>query len=240
MSAVKRDYRAQYRRGQAKLLAEGTRRVIVTSARKLFGTHGYGATTLEAIARDAGVAVQTVYANFGTKRAILLAVLQFAESEGNLLSIVGQFMTEKDPVRKFRLALSFNRPFYEQAADVYRILLGASATDPVIAKLEHVAHEDLRQRCAGIVRGLARAGALRKGLNQKEGTDVLTTFAGPDIFRLLVTTSGWSPAEYETWLVMTLEAYLLGAPLRPVLQPSRPAPRKKEIRARRGTRATVG
>jgi AcrR family transcriptional regulator len=227
MSAVKRDYRAQYRRGQAKLLAEGTRRVIVTSARKLFGSRGYGATTLEAIARDSGVAVQTVYANFGTKRAILLELLKLAQGEGELLAIIGQFVAEKDPVRRLKLGVAFNRAFYEQSGDVYRILLGAAASDPVIAKLEHLAEEDVRGRCAGIVRALARSGRLRKGLTQKEGTDLLATLSSPEIFRLLVTSSGWSPAEYETWLLMTFEALVLGTPLRPVLAPSRPAKRQR-------------
>jgi AcrR family transcriptional regulator len=227
MPAVKRDYRAQYRRGQARLLAEGTRRVIVTSARKLFGSRGYGATTLEAIARDAGVAVQTVYANFGTKRAILLELLKVAQSEGELLAIIGQFVAEKDPVKRLKLGATFNRVFYEQSGDVYRILLGAAASDPVIAKLEHEAEEDVRGRCAGIVQALSRSVRLRKGLTQKEATDLLTTLSSPEIFRLLVTGSGWSPAEYETWLLMTFEAMVLGAPLRPVLGQTRPTARQR-------------
>jgi AcrR family transcriptional regulator len=227
MGAVKRDYRAQYRRGQARVLIEGTRRVILASARKLFGSRGYGATTLEAIARDAGVAVQTVYANFGTKRAILLEVLKAAESEGELLSIIGQFVAEKDPIRKLELGAAFNRIFYGQAGDVYRILRGASASDPVIAKVEHAAEEDLRNRCAGIVRGLARSGRLRKGLTQKEGIDVLATLAGPEVFRQLVTSFGWSPAEYEAWLLATWRALLLDVPWRPALARSRPSPRRR-------------
>jgi len=227
MGAVKRDYRAQYRRGQARVLIEGTRRVILASARKLFGSRGYGATTLEAIARDAGVAVQTVYANFGTKRAILLEVLKAAEAEGELLSIIGRFVAEKDPVRKLELAAAFNRIFYHQSADVYRILRGASASDPVIAKVEHVADKDLRDRCAGVVRALARSGTLRKGLTQKEAIDVFAMLAGPEIFRQLVTNFGWTPTEYETWLLMTWKAFLLGAPLRPALAQVRTAGRRR-------------
>jgi hypothetical protein len=54
-------------------------------------------------------------------------------------------------------------------------------------------------------------------LTQKEGADLLATLSSPEIFRLLVTRFGWSPAEYETWLLMTFEAMVLGTPLRPVL-----------------------
>lgn len=217
MPPVKRDYRSQYRRGQAKLLAEGTRRVIVNSARKLFASRGYGATTIEAIARDAGIAVQTVYANFGTKRAILLELLQVAQAQGELLTIVGQFAAEKDPAKMLRLGAAFNRRFYEHAGDVIRILVGAAASDPAIAKLEHLAEEDVRGRCARVVRTWARAGALRKGMTQKEATDLLVAFTSPEIFRLLVTSSDWSPDEYEAWFVVTLESLILGNPYRPVL-----------------------
>jgi AcrR family transcriptional regulator len=224
MPPVKRDYRSQYRRGQAKLLAEGTRRVIVNSARKLFANRGYGATTIEAIAREGGIAVQTVYANFGTKRAILLELLQMAQAQGELLTIIGQFAAEKDPARMVRLGAAFNRRFYEQAGDVIRIMVGAAASDPVIAKLEHLAEEDVRGRCARVVRAWARSGALRKGMSQKEATDLLVAFTSPEIFRLLVTSSGWSPDEYEAWFVVTLESLILGTPYRPVLAASRSRP----------------
>jgi hypothetical protein len=74
---------------------------------------------------------------------------------------------------------------------------------------------------------LARTGGLRKGLTQKEGVDLLAMLSSPEIYRLLVTRSGWSPAEYETWLLMTFEAFILGTPLRPILPPARRAAQLK-------------
>ena len=55
--------------------ARETRRTILTAARDLFVTQGYGPTTVQAIADRADVAVQTVYAVFGNKRTILDAVV---------------------------------------------------------------------------------------------------------------------------------------------------------------------
>src|SRR5690349_22484054 len=52
-----------------------TRARIVDAATRLFVDDGYLATTIEAIAERAGVAVQTVYYVFGTKRNLLAAVL---------------------------------------------------------------------------------------------------------------------------------------------------------------------
>ncbi len=48
---------------------------IVTAAAGSFRTNGYHATRIETIAADAGVSVGTVYNYFGTKNAILLAVV---------------------------------------------------------------------------------------------------------------------------------------------------------------------
>ncbi len=51
--------------------ARQTRRTILTAAGKLFVDPGYAATPLTAVAAEAGVAIQTVYAAFGSKRQLL-------------------------------------------------------------------------------------------------------------------------------------------------------------------------
>src|SRR3954467_9601221 len=52
-----------------------TRARIIDTATRLFLHHGYLPTTIEAVAEQAGVAVQTVYYVFGTKPKLLAAVL---------------------------------------------------------------------------------------------------------------------------------------------------------------------
>src|SRR5450432_697012 len=48
-----------------------TRRRMVRAAYDLFSVHGYFGTTISAIAKEAGVAVPTIYYTFGTKAALL-------------------------------------------------------------------------------------------------------------------------------------------------------------------------
>src|SRR3954447_9351420 len=67
---VKRRYDSTRRRAQA----EGTRRDILGAAQRLFEAHGYAATTMEAIAAEAGVALKTVYVAFETKSGLLRAL----------------------------------------------------------------------------------------------------------------------------------------------------------------------
>ena len=51
--------------------ARRTRQTITEAARTLFTRHGYAGTTIAAIAQAAGVSAETIYATFGSKRAIL-------------------------------------------------------------------------------------------------------------------------------------------------------------------------
>ena len=67
-----------YRSARREAQASETRTRIVRSARDLFLEKGFPATTIAAIARHAEVAADTVYASFGSKAALLKAVLDVA------------------------------------------------------------------------------------------------------------------------------------------------------------------
>src|SRR5690242_4957614 len=69
--AVKRHYESTHRQEQAR----HTRAVILDAAAALFVSPGYAATPLTAVAAQAGVAVQTVYKIFGSKKALLSALV---------------------------------------------------------------------------------------------------------------------------------------------------------------------
>src|SRR6187399_1573894 len=66
MATVKRNSRQER--------AAGTRRRMLDAAYDLFCDQGFRATTMEAIAERAGVAVQTLYFTFHTKDELLQAV----------------------------------------------------------------------------------------------------------------------------------------------------------------------
>src|SRR5919202_6450587 len=70
--------RRRYHSPQRQQQAQATRRQIVEAAGRLFSQHGYFGTTIGAIAHAAGVAEPTVYAAFGSKRAILSALIDAA------------------------------------------------------------------------------------------------------------------------------------------------------------------
>jgi AcrR family transcriptional regulator len=76
---------------------EKTRTAIVKAARRIFGEHGFAATTMDDIAAGARVAKGAVYHHFPTKEAVFEAV--FEQTSLDLVSDLGRIAgAEKDPL----------------------------------------------------------------------------------------------------------------------------------------------
>jgi len=207
MGKVKRSYDSPARRRQA----ETTRRRLIASARKLFVQHGYDATTIDSIASDAGVAVQTFYATFGSKRTVLLAILDEIEHEADL-PVLRMALEEAaaDPRRQLRHIVDFNARLFSRTADVLEVVRAAGRADADLVSFGREGEERRRAGQGPLVRGWARSGALRPGLREKEAADILWALTGPDTYRLFVTERGWPVSRYSKWLLSTLEQLLFG------------------------------
>src|SRR5580765_686306 len=101
----RRSYNSPPRREQA----AGTRREILGAAQRLFEHQGYAATTMAAIATEAGVALKTVYVAFETKSGLLRALWNLLlRGDQDELSVAEQpwyleVLGEPDPERRLRL-----------------------------------------------------------------------------------------------------------------------------------------
>ncbi len=104
-----------------------------------------------------------------------------------------------------RLAAQVN----SRTAPIYRILVSAAASDPDAAA---VLDELTRERQLGqavIARSLARAGALRPKLREREAADIIHALMSPEVYGLLVIDRRWSAERYERWLTEILVRELL-------------------------------
>jgi AcrR family transcriptional regulator len=207
MKAVKR---RRYHAPQRLQQAESTRSIIVDSGRRLFAKHGYSATTLDRIAREAGVAVQTVYAIFGSKRAILMAMLDAMDAAVDVPALVAQIRATADPREQLRLAVGVSARVFSAGYDVVDIVRGAGTADPDLASVWRDGEARRRPGQAELVRQWATTGVLRRGLSTREATDILWAMTGPDVYRLFVVENRWSLHRYQRWLTNLLEGMLLG------------------------------
>jgi len=204
-SRPKRAYDSSKRRAAA----QATRLRIGQCARRLFSKHGYGATSIEVIAREAGVSVPTFYVTYGSKRAMLFALLDAADAQADVASLQKSLRAAAgQSSEQLRLLVSFARRFYEQSADLIEIARSASRAE---ADLEALWEEGEARRLKGqkpIVHAWANSGLLREGLQESDALDILWSLTGPDHYRLMVTERRWPPEKYETWLTCSLALLL--------------------------------
>src|SRR3954451_16215423 len=134
---VKRRYDSSRRRAQA----EATRVDILAAAQRLFESGGYAATTMDAIAAEAGVALKTVYVAFETKSGVLRALWNHLLRAGrDEVPVADQdwyraVLDERDPERRLDLAARTSRVVKERIAGVLEGIRGGAAVDPDIAAL---------------------------------------------------------------------------------------------------------
>jgi len=205
MEPVKRRYHSPKRERQA----QRTRGQIIDAARRLFAQHGFAKTTVEAIAREAGVSSQTVYASVGSKRGIVLALLDRMEVEGGNEELRRELGSSKDPKRQLRAIVRFNRRLFERGQDVLKVVMSAEA-DPDVEAFGTAGEARRREGQARWVRAWAEGGVLRPDLDEGEAADILWALTGPELYQLFAIDCGWAASRYEEWLFGTLESQLFG------------------------------
>jgi AcrR family transcriptional regulator len=205
MEPVKRRYHSPKRERQARQ----TREQIVGAARLLFARDGFAKTTVEAIAREAGVSAQTVYASVGSKRAIVLALLDRMEAEGGDEELRRELCSTEDPRRQLRAIVRFNRRLFERGRDVLDVVMATKA-DADVEAFGRAGEARRREGQARWVRAWAEAGVLRPNLDEGEAADVLWALTGPELYWLFAVNSGWTGFRFEEWLFGTLESQLFG------------------------------
>ncbi|GMA13741.1 TetR/AcrR family transcriptional regulator [Deinococcus metallilatus] len=207
MGSVKAEPRLTHRQRQA--LA--TQQLVVGAARRLFLEQGYGATTIDDIAREAGVAVSTVYSIFGNKRGVLRAIREAWHQTSRQRDFRQDALAHENPAQRFELMAHLTRRQWETGAEMVRIYQSAGAADPeAAAELQQA----LGGRRAAQRHFVAESAAmLRPGLSVERASALLQALTLFEVYHELVTESGWTPDEYEAWLARTLGEQLLGGAL---------------------------
>jgi AcrR family transcriptional regulator len=206
-----RRYESPRRREQA----EATRRQILEAAQRLFERHGYAATTMAAIAAEAGVALKTVYVAFETKSGLLRALWHLLLRGDEADVPMGErrwyqeVLDEPDPERQLRRVAHSSRIVKERAGALLGVIRSAAATDADAGELWARIQADFHDNQRAIVEALHARKALRRGLTVARAADVLWTLNHPDLWLLLVGERGWTPREWERWFAETVRAQLL-------------------------------
>lgn len=187
---------------------------MLEAATELFGQNGWAGTGMRDVARAAGVAVETVYANFGSKSELLLAAIDVAvvgDAQPIPLGERPEFavLGRGSLAARARAAARLLRQIHERTYGLGKALREGAAGD---AELAQRLTEGERRRRINIDEG-ARLVAGRPITDTER--DGLWAVLGMEVYQLLVDRAGWTPARYEDWLADTIGR---------LLRPGRPKP----------------
>ena len=191
--------------------AEERRQRILSAARRLFVDQGLLPTTITDIAKSAHSSPQRIYATFGSKTGLLLAILDELTNIAGLARLPGQLAAASgDPYRQLELYLEFDARLFVEGRDIIGVGLASRGADPEIGAWFAEGERRRRANQFPLVRAWHRAGDLRAGLGERRAADILWAFSGPAVYDLFVTQSGWPPGTFERWLAHVLRRELFG------------------------------
>jgi TetR/AcrR family transcriptional regulator, mexJK operon transcriptional repressor len=193
--------------------------LILGAAREQFLEHGYGATTMDAVALAAGVSKATVYSHFGSKGDLFAAVV---EREGEQQTVGLQSPPGTDT---FEVLRAFGR----EAADLLlsdsvvafqRIVASEATRTPNVGRLFYVnGPQRLIEGLATFLRGAMERGDLRAATPRVAAAQFLAIIVGDLQLRALMGLSAVDANEREEIVASGVEMFLRG------YTPERPRPR---------------
>ncbi|MFC7624823.1 TetR/AcrR family transcriptional regulator [Microlunatus sp. GCM10028923] len=188
--------------------AQQTRAEIAEAARRLFVAQGWAATTVRDVAREAGVAVPTVYAAYQNKAGLVWALADAADLAAGLPQQLDELEATADPRQHLAAMAGYDRRLFERAGDLIALIRDAGRTEPDFADF----YLKGRRRVGKHRREVFRSwpdGTLRAGLDVRTAVDVYAALCSIDVFTTLRVERSWSADRIETWWAEALPRELL-------------------------------
>jgi AcrR family transcriptional regulator len=211
---AKRDARRYHSPRRVEQAAQ-TRHAVLTAARDLFVSNGYAATTVAEIAREARVAVDTVYATVGRKPALLREVLESAIS-GSDAAVPPE---QRDYVARSQAATSARDKItayvtglveiQSRLAPVFLALRDAAGSDPESASLWKEISDRRATNMRRFAANLRGTGELRDDLTDDDVADIVWSMNGTEYWVLLTGERGWSRQRFAAYLIDAWSRLLL-------------------------------
>ena len=193
-------------------MAQQTRRDILRTARRLFADRGYAATSINDIADEAGVAIQTIYARLGSKRGMLLALIDLIDEEAGVGPLAQEVTGATSPQTALRAGVRLTRSFQERCGDIIEALNTAAGAEPELADAVAEGRRRHRQGARLTVDRIQELGGLRNDVAPERAHALLALSTSHEAWRELIRgyELHWDPA--EDWLVDALSRAILARP----------------------------
>jgi AcrR family transcriptional regulator len=210
-----RRYDASGRRVQARR----NRETVLDAAKRQFLDDGYAGTTVAAIAREAGVSVETIYKAFGGKSGLVRAIYERGLIGRGPIPAYQRSdemrARETDPRTIMREWGVLTTEVAAEVTPIRLLMRSAAATDPEMAALLNDSDDERLERMHHHARFLHQRGYLRDSVTVSEATDVLWTCSSMELYELLVLKRGWPDHRFAQFVAEFMIAALLPTSPRP-------------------------
>ena len=197
------------RPNRREVAAAETRREILRAARRLFAAHGYAGTSLQQIAEESGVAVQTIYSSVGSKAALVLALNDLIDEEAGVAELSAGVRAETDPPTMIARAIHLTRQLNERCGDLLQVMLSAVPAEPDVAAAFADGMRRHESGVSALAQRLGALGALRAGTTPERAGAAFAMMTSPPSWQQLTQRSGWTFDDSEAWLTTSLTQLLL-------------------------------
>jgi AcrR family transcriptional regulator len=207
----KRIYKSDLRATQA----DATRRIILTAAGTVCRKGGWPLATIAAIAKEAGVSKETIYAVFGNKVTLIGEMVKAHVAD----AAPGQHFldetrpsairAETDQARQIDLWATYLAEILERVSPLITVVRTGSEAEPEMSELYRALHAGRRGNLSLVTQSILDQGPLRNALSGEAATDILWQLASPEMFNLLTGVGEYSTEQYALWLAGMLKTALL-------------------------------
>ena len=194
-------------------MADQTRREILEVARRLFAERGYVATSVNEIAEAAGVAVQTIYARLGSKRGMLMGLIDLIDEEAGVGDLATAVSSAPTAAETLRAEVRLTRAFQERCGDIIGALFAAAAAEPDLASAVAEGQRRHREGARLAVERIAELGGLRDDVTHDRAAALIALSTTHEAWRELVEAHSLSWDDAEAWLDAALARAVLSKPI---------------------------
>ena len=187
----------------------GTEQRLVEAAARLFVRHGYVATTLAAVAKEAGVAERTVYLRFATKATLFKRTVDVAlVGDTDAVDVEHREWTQRTLAaatlaERIRLIAHNTGDMMTRVGGLLEVAEQAAAIEPEIAAAARAGRDGTRDHLRQFWTKAASDGLLPPDADLEWLIDTAVMTCAADSYLHARRTLGWSPHRYSHWLEAT-------------------------------------
>ena len=193
-------------------MAQQTRRDILTAARRLFAERGYVATSIADVATEADVAVQTIYTRLGSKRGMLIALIDLIDEEAAVRQHVEEVQRAQTPLEALTAGVRLTRAFQERCGDIIASLFSAAGAEPELAEAVAEGQRRHREGARITIERIDQLAGRRDDVPSKSAQALFALSTSHEAWRELIHSYGLGWDQAEVWLRDALARALLKAP----------------------------